>query len=176
MTPSRRHAHHRGRWGIINCSMNSIHREDPVRAWPHRCLPGKTCSSQRDRIHVVHERVSLHIHNHMSSETRGRDTSSWHYVLWLNGTSTQTTRYFHISSFPAPFFLFLHLYVVATQLHRTAEAVPLQKSLITMSSIVAQLDAGLSYAAKLVDRPEIDYESLVVYSGWAVTAFELYIL
>lgn len=45
-----------------------------------------------------------------------------------------------------------------------------------MSSLVAQIDAGLSYAATLVDRPEIDYESVVVYSSWAVTAFELYIL
>jgi STE24 endopeptidase len=44
-----------------------------------------------------------------------------------------------------------------------------------MSSIVAQIDAGLSYVASLVDRPEIDYEALVVYSSWAVTAFDLYI-
>lgn len=46
----------------------------------------------------------------------------------------------------------------------------------TMAQAVAAIDNGLRYLEALVDKPAIDYESIVVYSGWAVTLFEMWLL
>lgn len=46
----------------------------------------------------------------------------------------------------------------------------------TMAQAVAAIDNGLRYLEALVDKPSIDYESIVVYSGWAVTLFEMWLL
>lgn len=44
------------------------------------------------------------------------------------------------------------------------------------SSLVASLDSGLGQLARLVDKPSLDYESIVLYSSWLVTGFEVYVL
>ena len=101
----------------------------------------------------------------------------WHYGIRIRHELAG-----HVSWIfrPAPLlaYIFLlpsrQLYVSALRVSRPRATQGAQQD--TMSSIVAQIDAGLSYVASLVDRPEIDYESVVVYSSWAVTAFELYFL
>lgn len=43
------------------------------------------------------------------------------------------------------------------------------------SSLVASIDNGLSHIAGLVDRPNLDYENIVIYSSWLLAAFEIWI-
>jgi hypothetical protein len=43
------------------------------------------------------------------------------------------------------------------------------------SSLVASIDNGLGHIASLVDRPNLDYENIVIYSSWLLAAFEIWI-